>query len=189
MKLKKEIKNLQTQNIFLNAQINEQEAEINSLQSDIIAPSPIIDKINEYMQSSGDTSSPMHYMEKISSDYNEVIAKEEFVNGLKTLYLSQNNINSDPKEIDIKTIWRWVKQLVSSVNELNIENEKIVDEINIASQNQQNYMNYCNELIQNLGLNTVEELKRFINELILKKNIDNKRVHKLRKVLIGKENI
>ena len=93
MKLKKEIKNLQTQNIFLNAQINEQEAEINSLQSDIIAPSPIIDKINEYMQSSGDTSSPMHYMEKISSDYNEVLAKEEFVNGLKTLYLSQNNVN------------------------------------------------------------------------------------------------
>lgn len=181
MKLKKEIKNLQTQNIFLNAQINEQETEINSLQNDIETANPIIDKINEYIQQNTGDNSPMHYIQKISSEYNEVLAKEEFVNGLKTLYLSQNTVNSD--QIDIKTIWRWVKQLVSLVNDLNVENEKIVEQINITSQNQNNYINYCNELIQNLGLNSVEQLKRYINELILKKNIDNKRVHKLRKML------
>ena len=44
---------------------------------------------------------------------------------------------------------------------------------------------YCEKLIKEFGLNSFDELKFFINDLLTKNNINKKRVEKLRKVLMN----
>lgn len=183
LRLKKEIKNLDTENIFLSAQLNEQKNNNNTMENDINKENTLISQINNSLNIDIYKDNVSEHLNKMNSEYNEALAKDEFINGLRTLYLSQNNV--EESDVSIKTIWRWIKALIASVDELNNENESIIEEINNVSQDIENYKGYCDGLIQHLELNSVDELKGFVNELILKKNIDRKRVHKLKKVLVG----
>ena len=100
-----------------------------------------------------------------------------FVSILLFLPTSAENVNQENFEV--------IEPVTENTTTNNNENENIIEEINNVSQDIANYKGYCDGLIQNLGLHSVEELKGFVNELILKKNIDRKRVHKLKKVLVG----
>lgn len=183
LRLKKEIQNLDTENTFLSAQLSEQEKNNKTIEDDINKENTLIAQINKSLNIDVYKDNASEQLNKMNSEYNEEMAKNEFINGLRTLYVSQNNVAES--DVDIKTIWRWIKALIASVDELNNENENIIEEINNVSQDIENYKGYCDGLIQNLGLHSVDELKGFVNELILKKNIDRKRVHKLKKVLVG----
>ena len=67
-------------------------------------------------------------------------------------------------------MWRWIKQLIEEVNELSIEKEKCEEIYN--RNNNDIYKIFCEKLIREFGLNSFDELKFFINDLMAKNDLN-----------------
>ena len=72
--------------------------------------------------------------------------------------------------------------MINTIKDLLIEKEKNA-RIKVTQKENNLYQEYCTELITRYNLNSIFELKQFINSLLLKNTINKKRVEKLRKVL------
>ena len=188
MNLKKEIKSLTTQNVFLKAQLNEQEFQNEELLQKINETNPqyqhiinkVEDMLNTTLNSTDNKSSDT--LENIKLNYQQSLTYEQFIIELKELYYQYNNTSN---QVDIHSLWQWVNELVNQIETIENDNNKLNEHINLIEHSNGEYRNYCHELISNLGLNSIEQLQGFINDLLVKKTIDQKRVRKLRKVLIG----
>ena len=124
----------------------------------------------------------INYLNKYNNEENSKI-KEDLISKLKSLYIATTDYKDSKDNISIQDLWRWIKQLINNVKQLSIEKEK--NEEIYKKNNYEVYKKYCEKLIKEFGLNSFDELKFFINDLLTKNNINKKRVEKLRKVLMN----
>ena len=109
--------------------------------------------------------------------------REELIQKVKNMYMKLTETNEDKDEIDIQILWRWIKHLMNTVNELQNEKERNTQILNDLMHNDI-YHNYFAQIINDFNLKDIDELKFFINELISINTINKKRVQKLKKVLL-----
>ena len=191
-RLKEEIANLENDNDFLSSQLieeekkneelhllkNEKEENDNSILSDI---SHCL-QVNSFDEILPKLTEMINYLTKYNNDKTSKM-KEDVISKLKSLYIITNDSKKKKDNISIQDLWRWIKNLVEEVDELSLEKEKYEEIYN--RNNNDLYKNFCEKLIKEFGLNSFEELKFFINDLMTKNDLNKKRVEKLRKVLMN----
>ena len=110
--------------------------------------------------------------------------RNEFISKLKELYMSLNGKKDKNETISIKVLWRWIKHLINTYKSLLIEKEK-KDEIFKNMEKKENYYKECcEELMNKYNMKNLEELNKFIEELIKKNNMNKRRVEQLKKILV-----
>lgn len=114
--------------------------------------------------------------------------KNELINGLKTLYILKNNEFQIGKneELNIKIIWRWIKNLIENIKNTNEEVNNFKIGLEHLKEEKQIFKDFCLDLMEKFNIEDIEELKNQINSLIINRNIEKKRINKLKKVLTGK---
>ena len=114
--------------------------------------------------------------------------KNELINGLKTLYILKNNEFQIGKneELNIKVIWRWIKNLIENIKNTNEEVNNFKIGLEHLKEEKQIFKDFCLDLMEKFNIEDIEELKNQINSLIINRNIEKKRINKLKKVLTGK---
>ena len=191
-RLKEEIVNLENDNEILSSQLieeekkneelhllkNEKEENDNSILSDI---SHCL-QVNSFDEILPKLTEMINYLTKYNNDKTSKM-KEDVISKLKSLYIITNDSKKKKDNISIQDLWRWIKNLVEEVDELSLEKEKYEEIYN--RNNNDLYKNFCEKLIKEFGLNSFEELKFFINDLMTKNDLNKKRVEKLRKVLMN----
>lgn len=121
-------------------------------------------------------------LQEIINSNNETALRDEFISKLNMLYIELTGKNSNNNNVNIKELWSWIKQLINTIKDLLIEREQN-ERIKVTQKENNLYQEYCTELIKRYNLNSIFELKQFINSLLLKNTINKKRVEKLQKVL------
>ena len=194
-RLKQEISNLENDNDILSTQLieeerkneelhqlkNEKEESDNSLLSDI---SHCL-QVNSFEEILPKLTEMINYLTNYNNDKKSKM-KEDIISKLKSLYIITNDSKEKKDNISIQDLWRWIKQLIEEVDELSLEKEKYEEMYNKNSNDV--YKNFCEKLIKEFGLNSFDELKFFINDLMTKNDLNKKRVEKLRKVLMNNNN-
>ena len=118
----------------------------------------------------------------------ENIKKNELISKLQELYLSMNEKNNKNEEISIKVLWRWIKYLINNYKSLLSEKDKNLEILNNLKEKDNFYKDFCLELMNKYKAKNLEELNKFIEELIKKNKINKKRVEQLKKILISDNN-
>ena len=191
-KLKKEIENLENSNDILSSQLKEEEKrneELNIIKNEkeendnsILLDISHCLQVNSFDEILPKLTEMINYLNKYNTEENSKI-KEDLISKLKSLYIATTDSKENKDNISIQDLWRWIKQLINNVKQLSIEKEK--NEEIYKKNNYEIYKKYCEKLIKEFGLNSFDELKFFINDLLTKNNINKKRVEKLRKVLMN----
>ena len=92
--------------------------------------------------------------------------RDELISKLQSLYLSLTGSDEKKEEFTIKILWRWIKHLINTVKKLALEKEK-----NIAYyenvQESDDCKKFCEELISEINLQSLAELKMLINNLLI----------------------
>ena len=191
-KLKKEIESLENSNDILSNQLKEEEKrneELNIIKNEkeendnsILLDISHCLQVNSFDEILPKLTEMINYLNQYNNDENSKI-KEDLISKLKSLYIATNDIKESKDNISIQDLWRWIKQLINNVKQLSIEKDK--NEEIYQQNNYEIYKNYCEKLIKEFGLNSFDELKFFINDLLTKNNLNKKRVEKLKKVLMN----
>ena len=191
-KLKKEIENLENSNDILSNQLKEEEKrneELNIIKNEkeendnsILLDISHCLQVNSFDEILPKLTEMINYLNKYNNEESSKI-KEDLISKLKSLYIATTDSKESKDNISIQDLWRWIKQLINNVKQLSIEKEK--NEEMYKKNNYEIYKKYCDKLIKEFGLNSFDELKFFINDLLTKNNINKKRVEKLRKVLMN----
>ena len=199
-KLKEEIKNLEEENEILETEITEEEQKNYYLQSNKFIKDKndeeIILKITNYLNLDNkekiipQLKEMINYIEKnydsIEFPNKEAKLRDELIEKLEGLYITlTGNKNLENNEINI--IWKWIKHLINVLEELNEEREnniKIYQQINENDE----YKNFCSELLNEFNLNSIDNLKDYINSLLMENNINERRVEKIKKCLMNGNN-
>ena len=186
-KLKKEINNLKKDNEYLTTQLKEEQKKSeqlfsmqkakdegeNSILSEIShclqvsSFEEILPKLNEIINYLNNNVSNANKDNKQDSE-NKI--RDELISKLQNLYLSLTGSSEKKEEITIKILWRWIKHLINTVKQLALEKEKNIE----MYQNIQeigDYKDYCEELISEFNLQSLDELKMFIDNLLKQNNI------------------
>ena len=121
-------------------------------------------------------------LQEIINSNNETALRDEFISKLNMLFIELTGKNTNNNNVNIKELWSKIKQMINTIQDLLIEKEKNA-RIKVTQKENNLYQEYCTELITRYNLNSIFELKQFINSLLLKNTINKKRVEKLQKVL------
>ena len=191
-RLKQEISNLENDNDILSNQLIEEERkneELQQLKNEKEENDNLILKdishclqVNSFDEILPKLTEMINYLTNYNSDKNSKM-KEDIISKLKSLYIITNDSKEKKDNISIQDLWRWIKQLIEEVDELSLEKAKYEEMCN--KNNNDMYKNFCEKLIKEFGLNSFDELKFFINDLMTKNDLNKKRVEKLRKVLMN----
>ena len=98
--------------------------------------------------------------------------RDELISKLQNLYLSLTGSDEKKEEVTIKILWRWIKHLINTVKQLALEKEKNLElyqnihEIDECKE-------FCEDLMGELNLQSLEELKMVINSLLNQNNNNN----------------
>ena len=194
-RLKQEISNLENDNDILSTQLIEEERkneELHQLKNEKEeSDNSILSDISHCLQVSSfeeilpKLTEMINYLTNYNNDKKSKM-KEDIISKLKSLYIITNDSKEKKDNISIQDLWRWIKQLIEEVDELSLEKEKYEEMYNKNSNDV--YKNFCEKLIKEFGLNSFDELKFFINDLMTKNDLNKKRVEKLRKVLMNNNN-
>ena len=111
--------------------------------------------------------------------------RNEFILKIQELYLSSNKTNEKKEHISIKILWRWIKSLINNYKSLMVEKTKKEEILKNLEKNENFYKECCDELMVKYKKNNLEELNKFIEELIKRNNINKKRVEQLKKILVN----
>lgn len=114
--------------------------------------------------------------------------RNELISKLQELYISLNNSDEKKDDVSIKVLWRWIKSLMNSYKSLLNEKEKKMEIFKNLSERDNYYKECCLELMSKYKTNNLEELNKFIEELIKRNNINKKRVEQLKKILVDDRN-
>ena len=186
--LKKEINNLKSNNEYLNNQLKEEQRKNEQLFSiqkakdenensylseishclQVSSFEEILPKLNEiinYLNNNVNNNANQNS----NKDSNNKI-RDELISKMQNLYLSLTGSNERKEEITIKILWRWIKHLINTVKQLALEKEKNL-EMYQNMQEVSEYKDYCEELISEFNLQSLEELKMFIDNLLKQNNI------------------
>ena len=206
-KLRKEINNLKQNNEYLNNQLKEEQRKNeqliskqkakdeneNSILSEIAvclqvsSYDEILPKLNEiinYLNNNvnSNNNNNINNNNKLNKD-NKI--RDELISKLQSLYLSLTGSNEKIEEVTIKILWRWIKHLINTVKQLALEKEKNI-EIYQNNQEFEDCRDFCEELITELNLQSLDELKMFIENLLKQSNINIiKSNEELRKIPLG----
>ena len=121
-------------------------------------------------------------LQEIINSNNETALRDEFISKLNMLFIELTGKNTNNNNVNIKELWSKIKQMINTIKDLLIEKEKNA-RIKVTQKENNLYQEYCTELITRYNLNSIFELKQFINSLLIKNTINKKRVEKLQKVL------
>lgn len=110
--------------------------------------------------------------------------RNEFISKLKELYLSLNGKKDKNETISIKVLWRWIKHLINTYKSLLIEKEKKDEILKNMEKKENYYKECCEELMNKYNMKNLEQLNKFIEELIKKNNMNKRRVEQLKKILV-----
>ena len=174
--LKEEISNLRSNNETLQNQVKNLETDNSKLKENenlllkimtylnLNSTEEIIPKLNEIF-SLIDNNNNVNNNNKGNNiiNNNQEDIKEELIRKLKGIYISLTGSNPN-QEIDIKTLWRWIKHLINTVKQLALEKEK-------NSKNGQNdYKQYCEQLMVNFNLKSFKDLTDFLDNVLYQKD-------------------
>ena len=200
-RLKKEIDDLKKTNEILGSQLKEDQSKNEQLfsiqkakdenENSILAEishclqvssfEEILPKLNEiinYLNNNVNSNA----LKNNNQDGNKKI-RDELISKLQGLYLSLTGSNEKKEEVTIKILWRWIKHLINTVKQLALEKEK-----NIAYyenvQESDECKEFCEELISELNLQSLAELKMLINNLLNQNQNDNFNRPKMRNAAI-----
>ena len=190
-RLKKQYNSLKFRNKFLLTKLDDLIKSNTLLEEDI--NTNILDKygINELINDYSFSNNNLNSFEKINEIYmicEDLNLKNELINGLKTLYILKNNEFQIGKneELNIKIIWRWIKNLIENIKNTNEEVNNFKIGLEHFKEEKQIFKDFCLDLMEKFNIEDIEELKNQINSLIINRNIEKKRINKLKKVLTGK---
>ena len=191
-RLKQEIENLEKENDLLSNQLIDEEKKNEELllikkekegnYSSILSDISNCLQVNSYDDIIPKLTEMINYLTKYNNNKSSK-KKEDIISKLKSLYIITNNSKEEKDNISIQDLWRWIKNLIEEVNELSLKKEKYEEMYNRDENDL--YKNFCDKLINEFGLNSFDELKFFISDLMEKNDINKKRVEKLRKVLMN----
>ena len=114
--------------------------------------------------------------------------RNELIIKLQDLYISSNKINEKKEKVSIKVLWRWIKNLINNYKSLLIEKNKKEEIHQNLKEKDDFYKECCDELMNKYKVNNLEELNKFIEELIKRNNMNKKRVQQLKKILVNDNN-
>ena len=200
-KLKEEIKTLEEENEILETEITEEEQKNYYLQSNKFIKDKndeeIILKIKNFLNLDNkekiisQLKEMINYIKKnydsIEFPNKEAKLRDELIEKLEGLYITLTG-NNNFENLEINIIWKWIKHLVNVLDELNEEKEKNIKIYQQINENDK-YKNFCSELLNEFNLNSIENLKDYINSLLMENNINERRVEKIKKCLMNGTNI
>ena len=185
-KLQEEINNLKSNNENLQNKLQSENTKFN----EIIQMNENKLKENENLLSNIMSFIKVNSTEEIIPKLNEILSilnngdnnnfvgktqesiRDELISKLKGLYVTLTG--SNPKEeIDIKTLWRWIKHLINTVKQLALEKEKM------NNNDRNEYKQFCVQLMSKYNLKNLNELKTFIDNSLSMNNINNKQIQKI----------
>jgi len=207
-KLKKEINSLKKNNDYLNTQQKEEikkseqlfsiqkakDENENSILSEIShclqvsSFEEILPKLNEIINYLNNNVNNNTNKDHKQDSENKI--RDELISKLQNLYLSLTGSNEKKEEITIKILWRWIKHLINTVKQLALEKEKNI-EMYQNIQEIDDCKEYCEELISEFNLQSLDELKIFIDNLLKHNNINiikgNENNQELRNMPMGSQ--
>ena len=200
-KLKEEIKNLEEENEILETEITEEEQKNYYLKSNKFIKDKndeeTILKIKNFLNLENKENIIPQLKEMINyikNNYDsiefpnkEAKLRDELIEKLEGLYITLTG-NNNFENLEINIIWKWIKHLVNVLDELNEEKEKNIKIYQQINENDK-YKNFCSELLNEFNLNSIENLKDYINSLLMENNINERRVEKIKKCLMNGTNI
>ena len=204
-RLKQEINDLKKNNEILGAQLKEEQRKNEQLfsiqkakdenENSILAEiahclqvasfDEILPKLNEIINYLNNNVNS-NIAKNRNQDGNNKI-RDELISKLQNLYLSLTDSDEKKEEVTIKILWRWIKHLVNTVKQLALEKEKNM-ELYQNIQEIDECKEFCEELMSGLNLQSLDELKMLINNLLNQNNNMNNNQPQMRNAPI-KQNI
>ena len=189
-RLKKEINDLKKNNEFLQVQLKDEQRKNEQLfsiqkakdenENSILAEiahclqvasfDEILPKLNEIINYLNNNVNSNVGKNKNEDQNNKI--KDELISKLQNLYLSLTGSDEKKEEVTIKILWRWIKHLINTVKQLALEKEKNI-EIYQNIQEIDEYKEFCEDLISELNLQNLDELKAFLGNLLNQNNNNN----------------
>ena len=204
-RLKQEINDLKKNNEILGAQLKEEQRKNEQLfsiqkakdenENSILAEiahclqvdsfDEILPKLNEIINYLNNNVNSNNTKNRNQDGNNKI--RDELISKLQNLYLSLTDSDEKKEEVTIKILWRWIKHLVNTVKQLALEKEKNM-ELYQNIQEIDECKEFCEELMSGLNLQSLDELKMLINNLLNQNNNMNKNQPQMRNAPI-KQNI
>jgi len=186
-RLKKEINDLKKNNEILDSQLKEEKRKNEQLFSiqkakdenensilgeiahclQVASFDEILPKLNEIINYLNNNVSSNNTKNKNQDGNNKI--RDELISKLQNLYLSLTGSDEKKEEVTIKILWRWIKHLINTVKQLALEKEKnleLYQNINEIDECKE----FCEDLIGELNLQSLDELKMVINNLLNQNN-------------------
>jgi len=186
-RLKKEINDLKKNNEILDSQLKEEKRKNEQLFSiqkakdenensilgeiahclQVASFDEILPKLNEIINYLNNNVSSNNTKNKNQDGNNKI--RDELISKLQNLYLSLTGSDEKKEEVTIKILWRWIKHLINTVKQLALEKEKnleLYQNINEIDECKE----FCEDLIGGLNLQSLDELKMVINNLLNQNN-------------------
>ena len=204
-RLKQEINDLKKNNEILGAQLKEEQRKNEQLfsiqkakdenENSILAEiahclqvasfDEILPKLNEIINYLNNNVNSNNAKNRNQDGNNKI--RDELISKLQNLYLSLTDSDEKKEEVTIKILWRWIKHLVNTVKQLALEKEKNM-ELYQNIQEIDECKEFCEELMSGLNLQSLDELKMVINNLLNQNNNMNNNQPQMRNAPI-KQNI
>ena len=189
-RLNKEINDLKKSNEILGAQLKEEKRKNEQLFSiqkakdenensilgeiahclQVASFDEILPKLNEIINYLNNNVNSNNTKNRNQDGNNKI--RDELISKLQNLYLSLTGSDEKKEEVTIKILWRWIKHLINTVKQLALEKEKNLElyqnihEIDECKE-------FCEDLMGELNLQSLEELKMVISNLLNQNNNNN----------------
>ena len=198
-RLKKEINDLKKNNEILNSQLIEEQRKNEQLFSiqkakdenensilgeiahclQVASFDEILPKLNEIINYLNNNVNSNNTKNKNQDGNNKI--RDELISKLQNLYLSLTGSDEKKEEVTIKILWRWIKHLINTVKQLALEKEK-----NLELYQNMNEIDeckeFCEDLMGELNLQSLDELKMVINNILNQNNNMNNNQPQMRNI-------
>ena len=198
-RLKKEINDLKKNNEILNSQLIEEQRKNEQLFSiqkakdenensilgeiahclQVASFDEILPKLNEIINYLNNNVNSNNTKNKNQDGNNKI--RDELISKLQNLYLSLTGSDEKKEEVTIKILWRWIKHLINTVKQLALEKEK-----NLELYQNMNEIDeckeFCEDLMGELNLQSLDELKMAINNILNQNNNMNNNQPQMRNI-------
>ena len=198
-RLKKEINDLKKNNEILGSQLKEEQRKNEQLFSiqkakdenensilgeiahclQVASFDEILPKLNEIINYLNNNVNSNNTKNKSQDGNNKI--RDELISKLQNLYLSLTGSDEKKEEVTIKILWRWIKHLINTVKQLALEKEK-----NLELYQNMNEIDeckeFCEDLMGELNLQSLDELKMVINNLLNQNNNMNNNQPQMRNI-------
>ena len=198
-RLKKEINDLKKNNEILNSQLIEEQRKNEQLFSiqkakdenensilgeiahclQVASFDEILPKLNEIINYLNNNVNSNNTKNKNQEGNNKI--RDELISKLQNLYLSLTGSDEKKEEVTIKILWRWIKHLINTVKQLALEKEKnleLYQNINEIDECKE----FCEDLMGELNLQSLDELKMAINNILNQNNNMNNNQPQMRNI-------